>query len=220
MKNSVLFFIILGCSTASHAEVPAQQLQDVYNSPDFLSFLSQTRCPQLEGNTPENVEKYYDFKLRCAVRAGDIVQVKHWLHKNAQPESGFFDAAYCVHYATEQDRTYGNLPRFQTKEKLENAIEILTLIVDVAKNINFQDGDGNTLLHYAALELNLFLVEFLLKKGIDPTIQNNRSEKASESVSFIFLKCFNEFSKTKDGLRAEEVLIKAEQEWNEKYKTV
>ena len=52
----------------------------------------------------------------------------------------------------------------------------LQILIDSGAQINHQDNDGNTALHYALMGENFELAKFLVGKGADKTIKNNDGE--------------------------------------------
>lgn len=55
-----------------------------------------------------------------------------------------------------------------------NCYDIHTLFRNSDININYQDNEGKTALHYATKTLNTYIVNILLESEADPNIQDNR----------------------------------------------
>ena len=77
------------------------------------------------------------------------------------------------------DALYRNLLLISKKGDREKFLEILEQIVSLPeelKNINYQDENGNTALHYSCDEGNLKIVEILLKANCETNIRNNEKK--------------------------------------------
>lgn len=62
--------------------------------------------------------------------------------------------------------------------KVKDTAGALTLIDSGAFDVNMQNGEGYTLLHIAADDGNLAMVNALLERGADPAIKTNRGSTA------------------------------------------
>ena len=79
------------------------------------------------------------------------------------------------------DELYRNLLAIAKKGDKEKFLEILNQIFSLPKdsiNINFQDENGNSALHYACDEGNLKIVEILLKTNCETNLKNNEKKTA------------------------------------------
>lgn len=65
----------------------------------------------------------------------------------------------------------------------ENGLQEFSEIIKTIENIDFQDDDGRTLLHYAASKDDLNVVEFLLKKGANTNIREKNGKIPLEFVT-------------------------------------
>jgi ankyrin repeat protein len=101
------------------------------------------------------------------------------------------------------------MARFYSKD-INCYFEAMRLLMDYGADINLQDNDGNTALHWAVssfrkslekkhLNLQLKLVKELVKYGADVNIQNHRGETASDLVQ----KQKEEFSDDNEALENE-----------------
>ena len=63
-------------------------------------------------------------------------------------------------------------------------IKAVTRMLEKVKNINQQDADGNTLLHYAVYYENVAIIPLLLAKNADPTIANNEPKTPQEMAKY------------------------------------
>lgn len=68
---------------------------------------------------------------------------------------------------------YTNAP---SEKELEKAKLALELLLSVGLNINTQDSQGNTPLHYACKNGEPQIIELLLQRGADPGIQNHEGK--------------------------------------------
>jgi len=69
------------------------------------------------------------------------------------------------------------------KNKLWDVVRFMVK-KQLMRNINAQDCDGNTVLHYAAMDEQNELADFLVSKGADPKIKNNDNQYVGTETEF------------------------------------
>ena len=103
------------------------------------------------------LNKYGESPLHVAVKRGDIEKVQSILSEGADANS--------------KDHA-GWRPIHEAMREGENALRIILLLVDHGADINAQSDSGNTALHDAAAYMSQEIIEYLIKSGADPSVEN------------------------------------------------
>ena len=69
-----------------------------------------------------------------------------------------------------EDDRYNGIPI--TKSESDD-VQLASVVLETGANIDEQDRNGNTALHYCVYSQNAELLKFLLEKGANPNIQDN-----------------------------------------------
>ena len=70
-----------------------------------------------------------------------------------------------------------------------NNIEVVIYLIDKAKaNIEAIDGNGNSVLHLAALQENIDMIKFLVSRGASKKVKNNYGQKPSSMTNNLRIK--------------------------------
>ena len=116
-------------------------------------------------DTPTEKDDYGLTPLHRAAVKGDVELVKSLLEKGAEVDSRDDAGRTALHYAT--GAAFGN-------KSPDWKADTTTLLLDKGANISAQDNIGWTPLHYAAFLLNKDMVQYLIKKGADLDIVDER----------------------------------------------
>ena len=103
------------------------------------------------------LNKYGESPLHVAVKRGDLDKVKSLLLEGADVNS--------------KDHA-GWRPIHEAMREGDNALNIIRLLVEHNANINALSDSGSTALHDAAAYMSEEIIEYLIKSGADPAIEN------------------------------------------------
>ena len=103
------------------------------------------------------LNKYGESPLHVAVKRGDLDKVRSLLLEGADVNS--------------KDHA-GWRPIHEAMREGDNALNIIRLLVEHNANINALSDSGSTALHDAAAYMSEEIIEYLIKSGADPAIEN------------------------------------------------
>ena len=161
--------------------------------------LKETKFPKLSSNpfigqnnsSIKNEEyrksissKEYNTKWRQTISSHHIKSTTLGTINNTGPNHNSSNLSNTIDYLNinlnnKTDELYKNLLAISKKGDKEKFLEILGQIFSLPKeliNINFQDKNGNSALHYSCDEGNLKIVEILLKANCETNIKNNEKK--------------------------------------------
>ncbi|MGO8794015.1 MAG: ankyrin repeat domain-containing protein [Candidatus Sulfotelmatobacter sp.] len=109
--------------------------------------------------------------LMEAVSSGDAATVLLLLERKADPNAK-------VTYETADSTGVSRIVGFDPTIMQAANLAVLRLLVDYGADLHAKDGDGNSVLMYAAENLDSSAVEYLLSKGLDPGERNSKGQSA------------------------------------------